>query len=117
MYAAARVCSVDTQIDGPFSVGPPSSNSRLYVLDKQLQPVPVGVPGELHIAGISLARGYLNRPAETGKNFIANPFCTNAPYDRLYKTGDLARWLPDGTIHIVGRVDSQVRLSLTFAGS
>lgn len=108
VYAAARVCSVDTQIDGPFSVGPPSSNSRLYVLDKQLQPVPVGVPGELHIAGISLARGYLNRPAETAKSFIANPFCGLAPYDRLYKTGDLARWLPDGTIHIVGRVDSQV---------
>ena len=111
VYAAARVCSVSTRVEGPFSVGPPSSNSRLYVLDKQLQPVPIGVPGELHISGVSLARGYLNRPAESAKSFIANPFCSEEPYDRLYKTGDLARWLPDGTVHIVGRVDSQVPAS------
>ena len=111
MYVAAQVWSAESKVDGPLSVGPPCSNSKLYVLDQYLQPVPVGVLGELYISGVSLARGYLNRPAETDVTFIKNPFCFVAPYDRMYKTGDLARWLPDGTIHIIGRIDKQVRAS------
>ncbi|MBD2801425.1 AMP-binding protein, partial [Xenorhabdus sp. M] len=67
----------------------------LYILDAQGQPVPLGVAGEIHIGGVGVARGYLNRPALTAERFIPDPFST-APGSRLYKTGDLGRWLPDG---------------------
>jgi amino acid adenylation domain-containing protein len=91
------------------SIGRPINNVQVYLLDERLAPVPVGVPGELHIGGVGLARGYLNRPALTAEKFIPNPFSTEAGM-RLYKTGDLARYLPDGSIEYVGRKDRQVKL-------
>ena len=87
----------------------PAANKQLYILDPNLQPVPVGVPGELHIAGVGLARGYLNRPAKTAATFIPNPF-SNEPGSRLYKTGDLACYLGDGRIQVLGRLDGQVKI-------
>lgn len=90
-------------------IGRPIGNTQIYLLDAHLRPVPVGVPGELHIGGVSLARGYLNRPKLTGESFIPNPF-SEEPGARLYKTGDLARYLPDGDIGFLGRVDHQVKI-------
>jgi len=90
-------------------IGRPIANTEIYILDANLEPVPIGVPGELHIGGIGLARGYLNRPALTEEKFIPNPF-RNEPCARLYKTGDLARFHPDGNIEYLGRIDLQVKL-------
>ena len=90
-------------------IGHPIANTQIYILDANLNPVPIGVPGELHIGGDGLARGYLNRPELTAEKFIANPF-RNDPLARLYKTGDLARYLPDGNIEFLGRMDNQVKL-------
>ncbi|MEH1805764.1 amino acid adenylation domain-containing protein [Nostoc sp.] len=90
-------------------IGRPIANTQIYILDKYLQPISVGVAGELHIGGISLARGYLNRPELTQQRFIPNPFSTD-PDSRLYKTGDLARYLPDGNIEYLGRIDNQVKV-------
>jgi amino acid adenylation domain-containing protein len=84
------------------SIGRPIPNARMYILDALLRPQPIGVAGELHIAGVSLARGYLNRPDLTVEKFIPNPY-SSQPGARLYKTGDLARYLPDGTIQYLGR--------------
>ena len=90
-------------------IGRPIANTQIYLLDKHLQPVPIGVPGELYISGDGLARGYLNRPELTEKAFISDPFCYQ-PDSRLYKTGDLGRWLSDGNIEYIGRVDHQVKI-------
>ncbi|MBW4575237.1 MAG: amino acid adenylation domain-containing protein [Aphanothece sp. CMT-3BRIN-NPC111] len=90
-------------------IGRPIANTQIYLLDRYLQPVPIGVPGELHIGGVGLARGYLNRPELTAQKFIHNPF-SDAPEARLYKTGDLARYLPDGNIEFLGRIDHQVKI-------
>ncbi|MBW4456089.1 MAG: amino acid adenylation domain-containing protein [Nostoc indistinguendum CM1-VF10] len=90
-------------------IGRPIANAQIYLLDAQLQPVPVGLPGELHISGVSLARGYLNQPELTAERFIPNPFSDELG-TRLYKTGDLARYRPDGTIEYLGRLDHQVKL-------
>src|ERR1700730_18253644 len=90
-------------------IGRPLANRETYILDQYGNPVPVGVPGELHIGGTCLARGYLNRPDLTAEKFIPNPFSTE-PGSRLYKTGDLARYLADGNIEFLGRVDQQVKL-------
>lgn len=109
VYCTTQVCSTSTTTSGTISCGPPMSNTRLYVLDGMLRPVSLGAPGQLFISGRSLARGYLNRPEETAKAFIANPFASgNSTYSRMYASGDLARWLEDGTIQILGRVDNQV---------
>jgi len=90
-------------------IGRPVANTRLYILDEHLKPVPVGAPGELHIGGPGVARGYLRRPELTAQKFIPDPFSKN-PADRLYKTGDLVRWLPDGNIEFLGRTDFQVKI-------
>lgn len=90
-------------------IGRPLPNRRVYLLDRAGALVPIGVPGELHIGGELLARGYLNHPALMAECFIADPF-SNDPQARLYKTGDLARYLADGTIEFLGRVDQQVKI-------
>lgn len=90
-------------------IGRPIANTQIYLLDAYLQPAPVGTPGELYIGGDGLARGYLNMPELTAQKFIPNPF-SNQPGTRLYKTGDLARYLPDGNIEFIGRIDNQVKI-------
>jgi amino acid adenylation domain-containing protein len=90
-------------------IGRPVANTRACVLDGLGQPVPIGVPGELHLAGRGLTRGYLGRPALTADRFRPDPFAPD-PGGRLYRTGDLARWLPDGTLEFLGRADGQVKL-------
>jgi amino acid adenylation domain-containing protein len=104
--ATISKCSDD---DLQVSIGRPIINTQIYILDADLQPLPIGVPGELHIGGAGLARGYLNRPELTQAKFIANPFSTD-PHSRLYKTGDLVRYLSDGNIEYLGRIDNQVKI-------
>jgi hypothetical protein len=90
-------------------IGRPLANTRAYLLDGELQPVPIGVPGELHLAGAGLARGYLKRPELTAERFIPDPF-SGEPGARLYRTGDSACYLPDGNIKFLERIDNQVKL-------
>jgi amino acid adenylation domain-containing protein len=90
-------------------IGCPIANTAIYILDQNLNPVPIGVTGELYIGGRCLARGYLNRPDLTAEKFVMNPF-NDDPSARLYKTGDLARYLPDGNIEFLGRNDHQVKI-------
>jgi acyl carrier protein len=82
-------------------------NYKVYILDKHLEFMPMGCPGELCISGVGLARGYLNAPELTAESFVPNPFI---PEERLYRTGDLARWLPDGNVEFLGRIDEQVKI-------
>ena len=89
-------------------LGRPLTNVRAYILDHRMKLAPIGVPGELHLAGNGLARGYINRPDGTAEKFVPNPF--GKPGDRLYKTGDLARYLPGGKIEFLGRVDHQLKI-------
>jgi amino acid adenylation domain-containing protein len=91
----------------PPPIGRPIANAKVYILDRNCQPVPIGVPGELHIGGVSLARGYWNRPDVTAAKFIDNPF---VPATRLYKTGDLVKYRQDGNIEFLGRIDQQVKV-------
>ncbi|GAA6614733.1 amino acid adenylation domain-containing protein [Scytonema sp. NUACC26] len=94
---------------GSIPIGRPIANIKLYVLDQHLQPVPIGIPGELYISGVGLARGYLNCPELTSEKFIPNPFSTE-PGARFYKTADLVRYLPNGEIEYLGRIDRQIKL-------
>src|SRR5205823_14026605 len=112
----------------PPPIGRPIANTQAYVLDRALQPVPIGIPGELYLGGVGLARGYCNRPDLTAAAFIPNPFAgvlgdgcwvsgaesSNtqhpSPNTRLYRTGDLARYRSDGAIEFLGRRDQQVKL-------
>jgi len=110
------VCSTYSWVDRKnfTCIGRPISNKRVYVLDEDGNPVPEGIVGELYIGGVGLARGYLNRPELTAERFIENPFATEEDkaqgYTKLYKTGDLVRWLPEGNIEIIGRNDFQVKI-------
>ncbi|MBD2796682.1 amino acid adenylation domain-containing protein [Xenorhabdus sp. 18] len=90
-------------------IGRPIANTQIYILDANGQPVPLGVTGEIHIAGAGVARGYLNRPALTAERFLPDPF-SGLPQARMYKTGDLGRWRPDGNIEYLGRNDFQVKI-------
>jgi amino acid adenylation domain-containing protein/FkbM family methyltransferase len=106
VYSTYTLCARGS--DENPSIGSPIWNTRAYVLDAGLEPVPVGVVGELYIAGDGLARGYLNRPDLTAARFVADPY--GGPGSRMYRTGDLARWRPDGTLEYLGRADHQVKL-------
>jgi fengycin family lipopeptide synthetase B len=101
--------AADLELTSSSIIGRAIPDLQVYILDPYLQPVPIGVPGEMYVGGAGLARGYLNRPQLTAERFISNPF-SQEPGARLYKTGDLARYLPDGTIEYLGRIDHQVKI-------
>nr|WP_234405637.1 non-ribosomal peptide synthetase [Paenibacillus sp. IHBB 10380] len=92
---------------GKSNIGKPIPTLRAYILDKQQRIQPIGIQGELYVAGKGVARGYLNRPELTEEKFVENPF---VPGERMYRTGDLARWLPDGNLEYLGRIDEQVKI-------
>jgi amino acid adenylation domain-containing protein len=96
------------EVSVPLPIGRPVGNTRIYLLDAWLRPVPAGVPGEVYIGGAGVARGLLGRPALTASRFVADPFAADG--SRLYRSGDLARFLPDGNIEFLGRIDDQVKV-------
>jgi surfactin family lipopeptide synthetase A len=102
-----KCCS--RNFDKLVPIGRPIPNARVFVLDSDLNLLPVGIPGELYIGGPGVVRGYLNRPADTAKSFVPDPF-SDAPGPRLYKTGDVTRYLPDGNLELLGRLDHQVKI-------
>ena len=104
---AASCCYTIEQVGSTISIGKPIDNSTAWIVDSRMQLVPIGVVGELLVGGAGVARGYLNNPALTAEKFIDNPF---KPGDRIYKTGDLVRWMPDGNIEFIGRKDDQLKI-------
>ena len=109
VVATSGIVSSGQNPDEPPSIGRPIANTQAYILDEQMQEPPIGTPGELYIGGVGLARGYVNRPELTAEKFVRNPFSSNTS-DRLYRTGDRARYLPDGQIAFLGRLDDQVKI-------
>lgn len=97
------------EIPAVLPIGRPIANTKIYILNKSLQPLPIGIAGDLYVSGPGLARGYLNRPEITAEKFVADPF-NDQPGARMYKTGDLARYLPNGEIEFAGRTDDQVKI-------
>jgi aspartate racemase len=110
IIATAYEPGSDSAMEGPtVPIGRPIANTQVYLLDRDLNPVPEGMSGELHIGGVGLARGYLNHPQLSAEKFIINPFSSD-PSARLYKTGDIARYSPNGEIEFLGRFDEQVKI-------
>ncbi|MGA8763738.1 MAG: amino acid adenylation domain-containing protein, partial [Candidatus Sulfotelmatobacter sp.] len=101
----------ERRLDGPVFVGRPIANTQTYILDRNLQPAPVGIPGQLCVSGYGLARGYLNRPEQTAAKFIPHPFIDDKK-SRMYLTGDLARYRADGNIELLGRIDSDNQVKI-----
>ncbi|MCF7697631.1 AMP-binding protein, partial [Mycetohabitans sp. B2] len=97
----------DAQQEGRVPIGQPVPNVRVYVLGQHLELMPLGVKGELYIAGVGVARGYINQPELSAERFIPSPF---GPGERLYRTGDVARWRLDGQLEYIGRVDQQIKI-------
>ncbi|MBW4428338.1 MAG: amino acid adenylation domain-containing protein [Nostoc desertorum CM1-VF14] len=108
VWSSVYHCQSD-ELRNSIPIGRAIANTQIYLLDEQLNPVPVGVPGELYIGGAGVARGYLKRPDLTAQKFISDPF-ENSKFNCLYKTGDLAQYLPDGNIEFLGRIDQQVKI-------
>ena len=106
-YSTTYKLSPHVNYDKSIPIGKPISNSFAYILDESLEPVPIGLSGKLYVSGAGVARGYLNNPDLTAERFIANPFIEG---ERMYDTGDLAKWLPEGNIEFLGRKDSQVKI-------
>ena len=106
----STVCATMTECnpdDGQITIGKPIANTQVYVLSSHLKPVPVGVVGELYIGGVGLARGYLDENL-TNQRFVSNPLLNDGT--RIYKTGDMVRWLPDGNLEFLGRNDDQIKI-------
>ena len=108
-FTSCHTISADDAVSESIPIGKPISNTQVYLLDEQLNPVSPGETGELYTAGDGVARGYLNDPDATADNFLTDPF-TDEPHQRMYRTGDLARWRTDGTIEFLGRGDNQVKI-------
>ncbi|UZO80610.1 amino acid adenylation domain-containing protein [Aquimarina sp. ERC-38] len=109
--ASIDVTYYETKPNSKVYIGRPIQNIKTYILDKDYQPVPIGVKGELFISGVGLAKGYHNKSELTRKNFIKNPFDSSKDYNRLYKTGDIARYTKNGNIEFIGRNDHQIKIN------